>query len=269
MQSLQRRYWNSLSRQYQRQMRISTADFHYGPQIPGDSALKILPPLRQGMSALELGCGAAQNSVFLAGRGLRCTALDISREQLSHARLLAQEAGVDIDFVLSPIERFGRACGGQFDLIHSSHAFEFIENPGAVVGECAAHLNKGGTLVVSTVHPLYNGDWVENLDEDGNVCGMGLFLPDYFTPPDDIRRRDDGSVEVVSRAFPVSAWFNWFKDAGLEVVALCEPPELPSGVPPYTSDDWADNEGELAAIPGTLVIAGRKPDRQERRNHVE
>ena len=23
-------------------------------------------------------------------------------------------------------------------------------------------------MVISTVHPLYNGDWVENLDEDGN-----------------------------------------------------------------------------------------------------
>lgn len=258
MQAMQRNYWNGLSRQYQGQMRISTDDFHYGPQIPGDSALGILPPLRRGMSALELGCGAAQNSVFLAGKGVACTALDISREQLSFARALAERAGVDIDFILSPIERFGNVCEGTFDLIHSSHAFEFIDDPAAVVMECASHLASGGTLLVSTVHPLYNGEWVENIDENGDVCGMGLFLQNYFSPPDDARLRPDGSVEVVSRAYPVSSWFAWFRKAGLEVTALMEPPELAAGIPPYTSDDWAENEGELAAIPGTLIIAGKK-----------
>ena len=97
MQSLQRNYWNCLSSKYQRMMRISCDDFHYGPQIPGDSVLRLLPPLQPGMRALELGCGAAQNSIFLARKGLDCTALDISSEQLAHARKLAAAAGVKIE----------------------------------------------------------------------------------------------------------------------------------------------------------------------------
>lgn len=259
MRNLQRSYWNGLSAEYQGMMRISPCDFHYGPQVPGDSRLRLLPPLRRGMRVLELGCGGGQNSIFLAGKGLDCTAIDISRSQLSHARRLAKEAGLSIRFVLSSIERFAEKVDGLFDLIHSSHAFEFIEEPATTIALCAERLVPGGTLLVSTVHPLYNGDWVENLDEDGNPCGMGLFLSNYFSPPDDIRRRADGSVEVVSRAYPVSAWFGWMRDAGLEVTAVCEPPEQPDGTPPYTSDDWRDNEGELAAIPGTLIIAARRP----------
>lgn len=260
MQSLQRDYWNGLSQKYQRMMRISCDDFHYGPQIPGDSRLKLLPPLRPGMRALELGCGAAQNSVFLARHGLDCTAIDISSAQLAHARRLAAKAGVKVSFHCAPIERFASKVSGAFDLIHSSHAFEFLDDPCPVIARCADFLAPGGTLLVSTVHPLYNGDWVENIDEDGSPCGMGLFIQNYFQPPDDVRRRGDGSVEVVSRAWPVSMWFDWLRSAGLEVTALAEPPEQGDGTPPYTSRDWRDNDGELAAIPGTLIVAGRKPD---------
>lgn len=256
MQKMQRRYWNGLSAEYQRQMSISTDDFHYGPQIPGESRLRLLPPLKPGACALELGCGAGQNSVFLASRGIRCTAIDISRMQLAHGRRLAAAKGVEVDFRLMPIEGFSREIKGGFDLIHSSHAFEFIDDPAGVVAECASRLKPGGFLVVSTVHPLYNGEWVDNIDEDGNPCGMGLFLGNYFSPPDDCRLKD-GSVEVISRAYPVSSWFGWFRDAGLEVTVLAEPPEQgDGGEPPYTSEDWRDTEGELAAIPGTLIIGG-------------
>ena len=260
MQKLQRTYWNGLSAEYQRVMSISLEDFHYGPQIPGDSRLRILPPLHRGMRALELGCGAAQNSIFLARHGLDCTAIDISREQLDAARRLAAAEGVEITLRNAPIERFAEKVDGLFDLIHSSHAFEFIEDPGATIMQCAKFLKPGGSLVISTVHPLYNGDWEENIDEDGDVCGMGLFLPRYFSPPDDVRTKD-GRVEVISRAYPVSSWFDWFRAAGLEVTALSEPAEQSDGTPPYTSPDWADNEGELAAIPGTLIVAGKAAGR--------
>ena len=259
LQSLQRNYWNGLSDGYQASMRISVDDFHYGPQIPGESRLRLLPGIRPGMTALELGCGAAQNSVYLARLGVRCSAMDISSRQLQHARELASGHGVDLAFARGPIERFGEYFPGPFDLIHSSHAFEFIDDPARTVCDCAAALAPGGTLLVSTVHPLYNGSWVENLDEDGRPDGMGLFIPNYFSPPDDVRYDEAGEVVVVSRAYPVSAWFDWFRAAGLEVTRLCEPPSLPpSVVPPYTNEDWADNEGELDAIPGTLVIAGVK-----------
>ena len=48
MEPMQRRYWDGLSDHYQRVMEISTDDFHYGPQIPGESRLHLLPPLKPG-----------------------------------------------------------------------------------------------------------------------------------------------------------------------------------------------------------------------------
>ena len=257
MSELQRRYWDNLSECYQRVMEISTDDFHYGPQIPGESRLRLLPPLKPGMRALELGCGGGQNSVWLARQGVVCDAFDISAEQLKHAQALARREEVAISFSKGLLDRWPACFKGPYDLIHSSHALEFADNPADVVARAARALRPGGTLVISTVHPLYNGDWVEGVNEEGNPTGMGLFLRNYFNPPDDIRRRN-GKIEVISRAYPVSSWFKWMRAADLEVVALEEPAELQQARPPYTSADWADNEGDLAAIPGTLILVARR-----------
>ncbi len=267
MEPMQRAYWNGLSARYQRVMEISTDDFHYGPQIPGESRLHLLPPLKPGMRALELGCGGGQNSVWLAKQGVVCDAFDISTEQLKHAWALARREGVTISFAQGALDNWPESFKGPYDLIHSSHAMEFADNPASVIAHVAQTLSPGGTLVISTVHPLYNGDWVEGFDEDGETECMGLFLRNYFNPPDDIRRKN-GRVEVISRAYPVSSWFRWMRDAGLEVVAIEEPAELdetlPDGTkakPPYTNVDWANNEGELAAIPGTLILVARATKR--------
>ena len=124
-------YWDALSDEYARMTRIDETDFHYGPQIPGESALRLLPPLGPGASALEIGCGGAQNSVWLARRGVRCTALDISEGQLRHARALAARCGVAIDLRRAAFEDFGSVlpAGALFDLVHSSHALEFADDP--------------------------------------------------------------------------------------------------------------------------------------------
>lgn len=264
MDAMQRSYWDGISQKYQKVMRISLDDFHYGPQIPGERHLCLLPKLHKGMKALELGCGGGQNSIWLAKHNVACDAFDISAEQLGHARALAKKENVKITFAKGELDKWPTKFKGPYDLIHSSHAMEFANDPEKVIARAAELLVPGGTLIISTVHPLYNGDWVESFDEDGNVEGMGLFLRNYFMPPDDIRRKR-GKVEVVSKAYPVSSWFKWMRNAGLKVTAIEEPPELHAvnsageeEIPPYTNKDWADNEGELSAIPGTLIIAGRK-----------
>ena len=257
----QRAYWNGIAAEYARITRIRTDDFHYGPQIPGEKVLRILPRLPKGSAALELGCGEGQNSIYLAKKGLRCTAFDISPRQLDHARALAAAAKLSIDFREGSLEAFEDGLGPRqkFDFIHSSHAMEFVQDPATILRAMTRRLKKGGFLMVSTVHPLYNGEWIEGEFEDetgadaGNA-GAGLFLTDYFSPPDDVR--DETAGHVISRAWPVSAWFGWFRDAGLSVERLLEPAATPDA--PYTSDDWANHAGQLDRIPSTLILLGRK-----------
>lgn len=251
----QRLYWDSIAKTYRAITRISADDFHYGPLIAGERTLRLLPPLRPGMDALELGCGEGQNSVWLARQGLRCVAIDISEAQLAYARADAAAAGADIAFSRCAIEDFD-APAESFDLITSSHAFEFVADPFRQVRRVAGWLRPGGHFVLSTVHPVYNGEWVSADEEDGSET-WGRFLVDYFRPVDDVREQPDGEgPAIVSRAYPVSAWFNAFRDAGLTVTRLEEPPA--SATPAYASDDWLEAFDECAAIPTTLILVGRR-----------
>ncbi len=243
----QRRYWNELAPEYHAVTRIDGGDFHYGPRLAGERVLRILPRLRKGWRALELGCGAAQNSAYLAAKGLACTAMDVSDEQIRTAR----KRKVPAVLKRGRIEDFDkRVKGERFNLIHSSHAFEFLENPATVIKKCYDALLPKGWLLISTVHPLYNGFWVE--DENGH---FGKFLPSYFAPPDDVRE-DYGGVRVHSRAWPIETWFRWLREAGFTVRDLREP--AAADVPAYTSDAWEDDDGECAVIPSTVIFLAQR-----------
>src|SRR6266487_4720730 len=60
-----------------------------------------------GKDILEFGCGAARWSIALARLGARRVGLDLSSQQLAHARRLMAEAGVD--FPLVEASEIGRA----------------------------------------------------------------------------------------------------------------------------------------------------------------
>jgi len=48
--------------------------------------------------AVELGCGTGTNAIYLAQRGFRVTAIDLSPTAIDQARQRAQTAGVRVDF---------------------------------------------------------------------------------------------------------------------------------------------------------------------------
>ena len=70
-----------------------------------------LPPGR----ALDLGCGEGADAVWLARRGWRVTAADISGVALKRAAEHAAEAGVEVDWQQHDLEKTFPA--GTFDLI--------------------------------------------------------------------------------------------------------------------------------------------------------
>ena len=287
------RYWNDLAELYQKETRISTADFHYGPLLPGDSVLGLLPArLRQGSGAartpdiircLEVGCGAGQNSIFLAKQGARCVAIDISEEQLAHGRKLAKKEKVEVDFqcvsmdslqesfvdaVSSP--RFSESERGEdtastvgtFDLIHSSYALPFSADPAKVIADCAAMLKPEGTLLLTTGHPLYAGEWLDIGDGED-----GVFLPNYFQLEADVRMSMDDKTMNAAQSWPISQISEWMYDAGLVIERLLEPAPLPIRdmskkeileKVPYDSKGWRALYEQLARIPVVVIFKCRR-----------
>lgn len=264
------RYWDATADLYQRETRISTRDFHYGPLLPGDGELGLLPDPLPGLRCLEVGCGAGQNSIFLASRGAVCTALDVSEGMLRHGRNLAEQAGVEIDFREVNMDRLtGEDLGGMgpggFDLVHSIYALPFASDPAGVVKACAELLAPGGCLLFATGHPVYAGEWAETEDE------AGLFLQSYFDPADDLRSPGEGHEGAVARTCPISEVTDWIRDAGLGLDRFLEPRPLPIPIMteeeicarvPYESDEWRALYEVLAAIPIVAVFRCLKSPRK-------
>lgn len=247
-------YWDELAEAYQSQTRISLTEFHYGPLIPGDAGLRLLPSPLNGLRCLELGCGAGQNSIVLAKAGARCTAIDISEHMLIHARTLAEQEGVVSEFRNADLDALPNFGTGSFDLIHSAYGLPFSSDPERVVQRCAELLAPGGVLLFSMGHPVYAGEWLE-LDDD-----PGMFLHSYFHPAPDAREGE--GTDALSRAFPISEVAEWIVGAGLRIDRILEPPALPDRKlqeAPYISEAWAEQAGELRRFPIVAIYRAHKP----------
>jgi 2-polyprenyl-3-methyl-5-hydroxy-6-metoxy-1,4-benzoquinol methylase len=258
------RYWNDLADLYQKQTRISTGDFHYGPLLPGDSVLGLLPIIGKNFQTLEVGSGAGQNSIFLAKQGAQCTAIDISEEMLSHGRKLAAKEKVEVDFCCVSMDSLHEGAWGDsyFDLIHSSYALPFSADPAKVIADCTTLLKPGGTLLLTTGHPLYAGEWLDIGDGED-----GVFLPNYFQLEPDVRMSMDDKTMNAAQYWPISQITEWMYEAGLTVERLLEPAPMP--IPemgkkeiaekvPYYSKDWAALYDQLARIPVVVIFKCRK-----------
>lgn len=246
-------YWDAITGEYQQKTRIATDDFHFGPLIPGEKILRLLPEEFKGKKCLEIGCGAAQNSIYLAKNGAECTAFDISEEQIKHARKLIKQENVEIDLHCTNMEK-PEGINGKFDFIHSVYAISFAEKPEEVVKFAADHLSRDGTLLLATAHPLAQSEWLE-LDDD-----EGIFLQDYFHVSPDIRYNEDGDEEICSKTYPLSVISRWIIDAGMCITGLYEPFVDPAEIKnsPYYSDDWAEYARMFSHIPGTVIFLARK-----------
>lgn len=275
-------YWNDLADLYQRETRISTDDFHYGPLLPGESTLGLLPPVSR-RRCLEIGCGAGQNSIFLAKQDADCIALDISEEMLTHGRKLAEQQQVDVDFRCLSMdalheffpprpagtEKRGEdtastkdTTGGLFDLIHSTYALPFSGDPEKVIADAAALLKPGGTFLLTVAHPLHSGEWLDIGDGE-----EGLFIPDCFHPEPDVRMSVDDQTMNAAQYWPISQVAEWIHRAGLLIERLLEPPPMP--IPemseadilkqvPYDSPGWRELYPQIARIPVVVIFKCRK-----------
>ena len=256
-------YWDGLTQDYQSQTTISLSDFHYGPLLPGDNQLQLLPSPLEGLRCLELGCGAGQNSIVLTKKGADCTALDVSQEMLNFGKALAKREEATCRFLagdmdvlppFSEVSEHKAATGGSgFDLIHSAYGIPFSSDPQGLLRQCADLLNPGGVLLFSMGHPIYAGEWLE-LDEE-----QGLFIQDYFHPTPDAREGD--TTEALSRAYPISEVAEWIVQAGLTIDRILEPAALPeekADQAPYRSEAWEAQRSELRKFPIVAIYRASK-----------
>jgi SAM-dependent methyltransferase len=103
----------------------------------------------RGLDVLELACGTAYVSAWLARQGARPVAVDLSGEQLGTARRLQRRLGPVFPLVQCDGERLPLADGG-VDLVVSEHGAAAWCDPQRWLPEAARVLRPGGRLVFLT-----------------------------------------------------------------------------------------------------------------------
>jgi len=107
--------------------------------------------------ALDLAAGEGRNTVWLAERGWRVTAVDFSRVGLEKGRKLSAARGVDqarVDWIVADLRDY-QLERGAFDLVLIAYFQVGPEVRATVLAQAAAALAPGGTLLL-VAHDLTN-----------------------------------------------------------------------------------------------------------------
>ena len=245
-----RQYWNELASEYQEETFISTDDFHYGPMIPGENQLKLLPKKLKGLKCLEIGCGAAQNSIFLAKKGAICTAFDIAEMQLAIALELIRKEKVKLQLLRFSMDNSWSKIENTFDLIHSTFGLCFSKNPAKIIKKVATLLENNGTFIFSLEHPIAASEKIE-LEGD-----KGVFISDYFNPIPEIRIDEDNKEIIRSETYPIGEITEWIKQSGLILKKIIEPQAKVIDISkiPYYSDAWQEEIIDFNGIPPVIIF---------------
>jgi SAM-dependent methyltransferase len=199
-----------------------------------------------GKDVLELGCGGGQCSVALAQRGANVTGVDISGEQLSFARELADEHDADAAFLQGDVTDLGMFPDDSFDVAFNAYVFQWVEDLAACFRETYRVLRSGGRFVFAIPHPVYGLADPETHEIEESYFDTGRQVTPY----------DDLDADMVTYRHRVSDVHNALVGAGFRVERLLEPGS--DDPDDYEEGPWGENKPELLAkLPSTLIFEAR------------
>ena len=213
------------------------ADFVWCPERLREADAGLLGDVA-GRRVLEVGCGAAMCSRWLARHGARPVAFDVSAGMLRHARRLATATGIGVPLVEADAQYlpFARAS---FDVAFTAFgAVPFVTDSARVMREVARVLRPGGRWVFATTHPLR---WI--FPDDPGPAGLTADTSYFDRTPyvEHHRTLGDRVRELVA--------------AGFRLVDLIEP-EWPADL----TDEWGQWSPLRGAIlPGTAIYVCELP----------
>lgn len=193
----------------------------------------LLPERLEGLDAIELGCGTAYVSAWLARRGAQVVGIDNSPKQLETARRLQAQHGLDFPILLGNAEAVPYP-DASFDFAISEYGAALWADPYRWIPEAARLLRPGGELVFLT-NGLLSILCANELEADGPTTEQ-LQRP-YFG----MHRTEWPDSEGVEFHLGYGDWIRLLRGAGFEVTDMLElrPAEGSTTRYPWMTLDWA------------------------------
>jgi SAM-dependent methyltransferase len=198
-----------------------------------ESELGLLSQFEPGMDVVELGCGTAFVSAWLAREGLRPVGVDISPRQLETALYLQRQFGVDFRIELENAESIPYESAS-FDVAISEYGASVWCDPYRWIPEAARLVKPGGFLVFFVPGALL----MACTPPTGGAVAERLQRP-YF----EMHRFEFGPDDAVEFYLGHGDWFSVLRENGFAVENLVEVRAEPQTTPRYdfVSAAWARN----------------------------
>jgi ubiquinone/menaquinone biosynthesis C-methylase UbiE len=231
-------FWDSLTgeegefaRQREYGAAMWAAEPNWGDWSVPESELGLLPDVR-GMDTVELGCGTAYFSSWLARAGARPVGVDASARQLSLARELQEQHGIDFPLVHADAEQVPYP-DDSFDLALSEYGASSWCDPLRWLPETARLLRPGGWLLFLTVSPFLTV--CSRTDASGPATDR--LLRPYFG----MYQIDTPAFGTTEFQLPYGQWVRVLRAAGFTVEGLTEiqAPEDATTPWPFVDARWA------------------------------
>ncbi len=227
---------------------LGNVEFRWCPEGLREADVHLLGDLA-GRRILEVGCGAASCSRWLATQDAQVVALDLSAGMLRHARTAADTTGVRVPLIQADALRLP-VRDETFDLAFTAFgAVPFIDDSAGVMREVFRALKPGGRWVFSVTHPMR---WIF-LDDPGE--GGLRAVHSYFDRRPYVEYDEDGVATYVEHHRTLGDRIRELLAAGFELRDLIEP-EWPDGHEQIWGQ-WSPLRGRI--FPGTAIFSAAKP----------
>lgn len=185
-----------------------------------------------GLDVLEVGCGTAYVSAWMARRGARPVGLDPTWAQLETARAMQDKFGQSFPLVCA----IGEALpfpDASFDLVFSEYGSALWSDPYRWVPEAARVLRPGGALTFLTNATLL----VLCADDDADVPASECLR----RPLRGMHRVEWPDTDAVEFHLSPGDWIRLLRDSGFEVQDLLEvyPPKGSTTTYGFVDMEWA------------------------------
>jgi SAM-dependent methyltransferase len=245
-----RRWWDADADSYHAEHGgfLGDADFMWAPERLREADAHLLGDVA-GRDVLEVGCGAAMCSRWLARHGARPVAFDLSGGMLRHAQAGARRTGIHVPLVQADAQHLPFASG-RFDVAFTAFgAVPFVEDSARVMREVARVLRPGGRWVFATTHPIR---W--SFPDDPGPDGLTATMP-YWDRTPYVEYAESGEATYVEHHRTLGDRVRELAAAGFRLLDIVEP-EWPAG---HTEQwgQWSPLRG--AILPGTAIYVCELP----------
>ncbi len=224
-----REYWDREADRYQAEQAVRAA---WGVWSLPEAELDVLGEVA-GKDVVELGCGTAYVSAWLARRGARPVGVDVTPAQLDTARAMQVEHGLQFPLLEASAEDVPLP-DASFDLAVSEYGASIWCDPYRWIPEAARLLRPGGELVF-----LVNGTLLMLCMQEEEIPPGPELLRPYFG----MHRFEWGGEDDVDFHLGYGDWIRLLRANGFEVEGLIEV-QAPENARPHryaalATPEWA------------------------------